>query len=570
VAQAHLRAMPSFRQIDSSSDDDHDDDKRKRLTLPLSPVVKQLRRLFTPKASWRTDKRGRGGFSVLLMRPTECLLLGILVLMVTISMLVQQRMPRWQQQESRELSWMWLPPPDAVQRPHRKPRPQAIHTRVVSTDSLNPDKKPVKKDKPPVDSQPTKVVDPEFFGQDVKKASSVTDKKKPETKPSSSSVPKIAWLASYPNSGTSYTITLVEGITQRAIASNYGVEVTEKNEASIPIDPKYPEGPFWKGPKIHYPHNYFRNSTRKHNKTATPTVEQLPENYVITKTHCGGRCVKCPLAEYVANATTFLAACLRSTAKTGKHSKMHVEERMYAPKRVHKLIRLIRNPFDNVVARFHLERRHYIEKNSKKYSKLFPNNATGFRHWCRLLDTTYDADVFNATADSWFHDHHASSSATPHASGLSWNVLQLMRDTPCHAEFYKFAQWHNLLTEIHPYLGEHGDENFKKLTRKKTASTTNVEALPKVPLYNLHYEDYETKFPTTVDQLVQFLELSADESRGPRREFRPLPDYSDHFSPHDRGAARRLVKAVATPQTWELVQHYFPTSDVQVKLRRKN
>lgn len=42
--------------------------------------------------------------------------------------------------------------------------------------------------------------------------------------------PAVVWLASYPNSGTSFTMTLVERASDLSMASNYGVEVTYKRD----------------------------------------------------------------------------------------------------------------------------------------------------------------------------------------------------------------------------------------------------------------------------------------------------------------------------------------------------
>ena len=84
--------------------------------------------------------------------------------------------------------------------------------------------------------------------------------------------PGIAWLLSYPNSGTSYTLQIVKESSDFAIATNYGTEANKHLlEKSIPIHKNYVNGPF---------------RTNDRNRKA-------PKNYVLTKTHCGGRCVRC-------------------------------------------------------------------------------------------------------------------------------------------------------------------------------------------------------------------------------------------------------------------------------------
>ena len=78
--------------------------------------------------------------------------------------------------------------------------------------------------------------------------------------------PKIVWLMSYPNSGTSYTMTMVGRATNRATGSNYGREVTENGVPNAPLYPGQLNGP------------YYRPDPRK----------PLPKDYILVKTHCGG------------------------------------------------------------------------------------------------------------------------------------------------------------------------------------------------------------------------------------------------------------------------------------------
>lgn len=79
--------------------------------------------------------------------------------------------------------------------------------------------------------------------------------------------PKMVWLMSYPNSGTSYTMRLVARLSQRAIASNYGREMTNPPTPNTPLYPGQWNGPFYR-PQPKRP---------------------LPEDYILVKTHCGGK-----------------------------------------------------------------------------------------------------------------------------------------------------------------------------------------------------------------------------------------------------------------------------------------
>jgi hypothetical protein len=153
----------------------------------------------------------------------------------------------------------------------------------------------------------------------------------------SANKPKMVWLMSYPNSGTSYTMTMVARASEKATATNYGREVTEPNEVTTPLFDDQPwGGPFWRA------------------QGGRP----LPKDYILTKTHCGGRCVPCGPDEYVLNETEFLTECTRGAglasledAEPGNRDDdpnfmddgfqwVH-----YDPSIVKKAIHLIRSPF---------------------------------------------------------------------------------------------------------------------------------------------------------------------------------------------------------------------------------
>ena len=87
--------------------------------------------------------------------------------------------------------------------------------------------------------------------------------------PESEFTPAIAWLMSFPNSGTSFTMTMVARSSNRSFATNYGDEVTAHNQSdTLSIYPRRPEGPYWAGMS---------------GQIASP--RELPDKYIITKTH---------------------------------------------------------------------------------------------------------------------------------------------------------------------------------------------------------------------------------------------------------------------------------------------
>jgi hypothetical protein len=316
---------------------------------------------------------------------------------------------------------------------------------------------------------------------------------KPNTKqqfilePSNEFTPQIAWLMSFPNSGTSYTMTLVARASDKAFATNYGDEVIAPDDLeSLSIYPRRPEGPFWAGLS---------------GKIAKP--RDLPDKYVMTKTHCGARCVDCGPDQYVETPEEFLRRCTLGHARIApRRRRIDVE---YDPSRVHKAIHLIRNPFHNIIARYHLEHRHRKESNKTEWLDQHPNDAQGLLAWCKDLDT-----MFIKEDEEFFQNN--------------------IPKAPCHGEFYKFVQWHNLVHQ-------------------------SLALIPhEVPVLTVYYEDYTNQFNSTVEHILDFLEL---EHVGELREFTARSDYDGYFTKKQETQIKALIKQVAHTETWEQIKHYI-------------
>eukprot|EP00538_Stauroneis_constricta_P006599 CAMPEP_0119572008 /NCGR_PEP_ID=MMETSP1352-20130426/44404_1 /TAXON_ID=265584 /ORGANISM="Stauroneis constricta, Strain CCMP1120" /LENGTH=431 /DNA_ID=CAMNT_0007621691 /DNA_START=91 /DNA_END=1386 /DNA_ORIENTATION=- len=330
--------------------------------------------------------------------------------------------------------------------------------------------------------------------------------------PDNEFVPKIAWLMSFPNSGTSFTMILTARLTERAIASNYGEEVTTREMGdTLSIYPRRPEGPFWSGMS-----------------GLLTTPRPLPDTYVLTKTHCGSRCMDCPPREYVETAESFLRRCA-----SGYRRKMFGGDKQnwrridveYPSERVHKAIHLIRNPMHNAIARFHLDYRNRQKSHSadiRAFTKKYKQDKRGFRAWCRDLDGRYASEN-----ERYFSSSRSSSQSQ---SAVSWDV---MKDVPCHTEFFKWTQWHNL---AHESIGLIEKEHHE------------------VPVLTVYYEDYVSRYNETVDSIVDFLE---QEKVGTLRDFQVRSNYDGYYDSEHVGQIRAMVEAISNDSTWEKVKHYF-------------
>ena len=220
-----------------------------------------------------------------------------------------------------------------------------------------------------------------------------------DSRNSESYFPRMAWLMSYPNSGTSYTMQLIRVGGNRSVATNYGLEVAEKRseKENVPLYSDSPNGP------------YILNRNAN-----------LPERYILTKTHCGGRCVDCGPEDYMEDEQSFLKRCAQGNRKdpTKFYEKEIVQ---YDPMLTQRAIHLIRNPFNNLVSNFHLERKNKRKRNHYDWLLRYPNNSTGFRDWCFDLDTKY---------------------LKREDQVLPMDVVEAFRreDVPCHAHFYRYAK----------------------------------------------------------------------------------------------------------------------------------
>jgi len=145
----------------------------------------------------------------------------------------------------------------------------------------------------------------------------------------------------------------------------------------------------------------------------------------LTKSHCGSRCANCGLRQYKMSLPAFTKECQKTTGRWKKRSEGLETVTSYVPlEKVAKVVWLMRHPLENIVARYHLERRNW-ERKAKKDSTAanilshFHKNSTGFRNWCTYLDETFESDP-------------SSESLLP--ADVSWSLWSRI---PCRGEFYK-------------------------------------------------------------------------------------------------------------------------------------
>jgi hypothetical protein len=296
--------------------------------------------------------------------------------------------------------------------------------------------------------------------------------------------PKIAWLMSFPNSGTSYTIALVRHLTMTSSATNYGHELNDGRE-SVPIYADQANGPFW-----------FEAANQSDTYTR-------PTSYVMTKTHCGLRCEKCPPQSYVETTFSFRRNCLSGGRVNSNGTKELVS---YPPDRVAKAIHLVRDPFDNVVSRFHLEQRKMV---AEQDPDAYPSTREGFLAFCQTMNDAHQAEEDRAP---FIHQ----------------SILAILEDVPCRADFIRFTEWHNLAF----------------------ATTFDMG----LETYVLHYDWYASRFNDTIVKLLDFLEL---EARAEPEPFLPDRVYKDYFTNEQRDRVKLALTTIASTESWKHLEQYF-------------
>jgi hypothetical protein len=237
-----------------------------------------------------------------------------------------------------------------------------------------------------------------------------------------------------------------------------------------------------------------------------------PKKYVLTKTHCGGRCEKCPPEKYIENPHSFLRRCLSGSRAYHNQTtnQTQFEDVTYSQELVTRAVHLIRSPFDNIVSRFHLELHSLAKQNETGQLEQFTNSREGFRRFCAFLD-----------------QQHAEEEETSH-----WwdpDLYEIMKVVPCHADFFRWIQWHNL-------------------------AFVTTQANLGIPAFILHYEDYETRFDDVMKELFDFLELPI---KGEVPEFIKGKEYIEYFTPKEQTAVKQAMAALALQTTWANIYHYF-------------
>jgi len=309
------------------------------------------------------------------------------------------------------------------------------------------------------------------------------------------SAPRLAWFASFPMSGSKDIINMIQTTTIETTATNYGHMM--HNEKGL-LQGTYESVPVYKS-RINGPYIFSHHLA-------------LPKTYLPVVTHCGGHCTKCLPHKYIMRRDSFFSSCtagIKFTPSTdflglkgGKY-----EDVKYDAKMISRVLLMIRDPFDVVQDRY--------------ISYHYGFDSMGYRRVRRRFFSTPDKKAFQEYCleeersaskheDEWFTDP---------------DIRNAMKRVPCHAEIYRWVQWHNLFFQVIAYL------------RK---------------LYHvIHYQDINND--KTRKDLFRFFELETY-----RTEETPvqLKDDQRYFSTEDKIKLRKLIQLTADKDTMTHIQRY--------------
>ena len=319
---------------------------------------------------------------------------------------------------------------------------------------------------------------------------------------------KIAWLMSFPNSGTTYTLSLISIISGSYTATNYGHEDDPINKYKVELikhDPNISVGVFSGHPVPSWSYPLETNVIMRE-----PTT-----GYLLTKTHCGGYCFDCFVEGESAdtqNSTTFVKACGRGryVSKNSTSNQFNIVTAHSPMEKIARAVHIIRDPFDNVVARFHHHYKRMHREGSELWLAEYPNTRDGFRDYCN-----------NELGEKWREKEQKF---------MPFNgTFDLIKDVPCLSDFFRYIQWHNLAFE----------------------STSNEHPIPTIIIY---YENYTDNFNKTKDALLNFLEQ--DEVNEPPA-FTSGKTYRNYFTEEEIAAVSQMFSKFANRETWYYTKNYF-------------
>lgn len=295
---------------------------------------------------------------------------------------------------------------------------------------------------------------------------------------------KLAMLISFPNSGTSFTLSAVQKASEHHVGSTACLPKKKERKYTTIFSNTSQPGP------------HFQPASSRR-------MKQLlrPEKYILTKTHCDGydnSPQPSPL-NYIVTQSEFSKGCRKVCSPLPSRVQpdnatswkfFHFDQSL-----IGSFVHLFRDPFDNIVSRWHNHLSHAPTKYPQEVGK-WENSPSGFQAFCQGRDE--------------YHQFHEAPS-------LPDELVKATQGVPCKTDFVRYVQWHNHAFRM-------------------------TQVLQK-PVHIIHYFDYRDDYNGTMYKLLNFLELPFA-SDGLDFHWR---DYSDYFTAEQRNATIHFIKLYASP-----------------------
>ena len=187
----------------------------------------------------------------------------------------------------------------------------------------------------------------------------------------------------------------------------------------------------------------------------------------------------------------------------------------------------------------HLAKKHHQERNQHQEDGLaLTDDRAGMVEWCHYLDDKFRDKEQKAEplfAQSGYPNYYETYGTT----------------VPCHAEWFRYIQFHNLAAAVTERFSPTGGSGQQPQQQQQPSSSST----PPVLVHHLFYDNYTHNFDETVAQLFDFLELPVV---APPYEWRGAQkDYADYLPADWQRQAAAMMRELATPAAWKLVGHYL-------------
>ena len=230
-------------------------------------------------------------------------------------------------------------------------------------------------------------------------------------------------------------------MTNRTTATNYATEMVLAND-------NHHQWSLWDDSRLadyYYDHHSTNLSRKAGVRVPTPFLRDpytrdIPSasQVILTKTHCLGYCDTCHHTELTAQYSSyaFEMGCRRLTMQYRKASEKNGTN-LCRPKfalyhePIHKIVHLMRNPFDNIVARMHM----FVKKhrNAKKvddlhdapdYDSIFNDTHEGVAAWCEFVDDMFHHNLEGSTNETTLKQQ----------ADIDPDTMRWLKSIPCHSE----------------------------------------------------------------------------------------------------------------------------------------